>query len=116
MDGHYDLITSLTAYYGAPYYCNKCNTPYRNKNNHKCNKNNSFVYRMNRLKKLKSERMEYNVIYVNGKMICNNCKIELNDKNQNHECYIQKNEINEKSELYIFIDFESLTEINKNLL
>ena len=46
-------------------------------------------------------------------MICNNCKIELNDKNQDHECYIQKYQIKEKSELYIFSDFESLTDINK---
>ena len=57
--------------------------------------------------------MEYNVIYVKGKMICNNFKIELNDKNKNHECYIQKTELKEKSELYIFSDYESLTNENK---
>ena len=53
MDGHYDLITSLTAFYSAPYYCNQCHTPYRNKNNHKCNKDKSIVDRLNRLKKIK---------------------------------------------------------------
>ena len=103
MDNHYDLITSLTAFYGAPYYCDKCHAPYRNKNNHKCNKDKSIVDKLNRIKKLKSELMEYNIIYENGKMICKNCKIELNEKNQCHECYIQKTELKEKSELYIFI-------------
>ena len=57
--------------------------PYSNKNNHKSNNDKSVVDRLNRLK---AERMEYNVIYANRKMICNNCKIELNDKNQVHEC------------------------------
>ena len=75
IDNHYDLITSLTAFYGAPYYCDKCHTPYRNKNNHKCNNDKSFVDKLNRIKKLKSELMEYNIIYENGKMICKNCKI-----------------------------------------
>ena len=46
-DGHYDIITSPTAFYGAPYYCDKFNTPYRNKNNHKCNNHISFVDRLN---------------------------------------------------------------------
>ena len=58
--------------------------------------------------------MEYNIIYENGKMLCKNCKFELNEKNQCHECYIQKTELKEKSELYIFSDFECLTNENKN--
>ena len=89
-DNHYDLVTSPTAFYGAPYYCDKCNAPYRNKNSHKCNNDISFVDRLNRIRKQKQNLKEHNIKYINNKIICNNCNKQLNEINQDHECYIQR--------------------------
>src|SRR6266576_3077748 len=33
---HFDLIKKMNAFYGSVYFCNKCNTPYNNKNKHTC--------------------------------------------------------------------------------
>lgn len=33
---HFDVITKIKGFYGTSYYCNKCNTPYSNKDKHKC--------------------------------------------------------------------------------
>jgi len=39
-DNHYDNINSITGFYCSSYYCDKCHTPYQNKNKHVC-KNDS---------------------------------------------------------------------------
>jgi hypothetical protein len=33
---HFDTISSMTAFYGQSYYCEKCDKPYQNKDKHKC--------------------------------------------------------------------------------
>ncbi|XP_023312242.1 uncharacterized protein LOC108915368 [Anoplophora glabripennis] len=35
-EGHYNVITSLTAAFCCHYYCERCNIPYDHKNKHKC--------------------------------------------------------------------------------
>lgn len=36
---HFDVITSMRAFFGSCYYCERCDTPYRNKNRyHRCKK------------------------------------------------------------------------------
>jgi hypothetical protein len=33
---HFDTISSMTAFHGESYYCEKCDKPYQNKDGHKC--------------------------------------------------------------------------------
>jgi hypothetical protein len=35
---HFNKISSMTAFYGQSYYCEKCDKPYQNKDKHKCKK------------------------------------------------------------------------------
>ncbi|XP_018578028.1 uncharacterized protein LOC108916298 [Anoplophora glabripennis] len=35
-EGHYNVITSLTAAFCCSYYCERCYVPYNNKNDHRC--------------------------------------------------------------------------------
>ncbi|XP_018574533.1 uncharacterized protein LOC108913463 [Anoplophora glabripennis] len=35
-EGHYNVITSLTAAFRCIYYCERCQVPYNNKNDHRC--------------------------------------------------------------------------------
>ena len=35
-NNHYELITSMTAYLGYVYYCEKCDKGYNNKDGHRC--------------------------------------------------------------------------------
>ena len=36
-DGHFDLITSMSAFYNSTYFCFKCNKGYAHRESHKCN-------------------------------------------------------------------------------
>ena len=36
-NGHFDVITSMPAFFGNSYYCDKCQKAYSNKEQHKCN-------------------------------------------------------------------------------
>ena len=33
---HFDVISSMKAFLGSCYYCDKCDKPYNNKNRHRC--------------------------------------------------------------------------------
>ncbi len=35
---HFDVINSMTAFFGRSYYCHDCKTSYHNKDKHKCKK------------------------------------------------------------------------------
>lgn len=37
-DNHFDVITSVPAFFSRSYYCETCNKGYSNKEDHKCNK------------------------------------------------------------------------------
>ena len=40
---HYDVITKMAAFYGSVYYCDKCDTGYQNKDQHRCKVNKGEV-------------------------------------------------------------------------
>lgn len=62
-------MTSVKSYSESSCYWNKCNTSYRNKNNHICNNDESILYKLNILKKLKNDKIQYNVKYFSNKII-----------------------------------------------
>ena len=111
---HYNLITSITAYLGAPYYCEKCDSSYNNKDAHICNNINTNNNNQEKPKKdYNRERRLRGWTYNKNthKKECNNCGHEVMDNKNNHEYFFQKIKFKESSEKYIIGDFE--TRINE---
>ncbi|XP_049808976.1 stromelysin-1-like [Schistocerca nitens] len=42
-NNHYDAINNMKAFFGSSYYCQKCDKPYNNKDQHKCKKDKKEV-------------------------------------------------------------------------
>uniref|UniRef100_A0A1Y1L1R3 DNA-directed DNA polymerase n=1 Tax=Photinus pyralis TaxID=7054 RepID=A0A1Y1L1R3_PHOPY len=43
-DGHYNVVTSLTAAFTCTYYCEDCHVPFNNKNRHRCGGTCAFCF------------------------------------------------------------------------
>ena len=121
-NNHYDLITSMTAYLGYSYYCEKCDKGYNNKDGHKCETEANEETKINIAKKLNKRKRKVNnqeKIKNNGKYNkcthkrhCVNCGVEVVGNINNHICYMQKVELKKPSTNYIISDFETRTDEN----
>ena len=115
-NNHFNLITSMTAFTSNAYYCDKCNTGYKNKNQHKCTDtiiNDGNVEVANKMNKKKQNSRKGNIKFNKEikKYECSNCKHEIVE-NEHHTCYIQKVELKEANDKIIFADFETYTNDN----
>jgi len=56
---HFDVITKIKGFYGTSYYCNKYDTPYSNKDKHKCKDKKEICLLCKKLKHLSKKERVY---------------------------------------------------------
>ena len=116
-DGHYDLITSMTALKDSHFYCDDCDNGHSMGDKHKCKVKKAFdIIKYKKDQKLKNffkyEKLTNGneTIYITR---CKNCNKNLSKENKfNHNCFMQKIPLKKSSEKYIFFDFETF--MNEN--
>ena len=89
---HYNLITSMTAYLEASYYCELCDSTYNNKAAHICdNKNNQEKPKKDYNQERRLRGWTYNKN--THKKECNNRGHEVIGDKNNHECFFSEKKI-----------------------